>query len=435
MKEKTLKFINHPLFSGTMLMVVGTNLVNGLNYIYHFLMGRFLGPAAYGELVSLFSIIGILGIVPVAMNLSITKFVSSQQEYSKIHSLIDYLQRRVIWVMLVAVLTSFALAPIIVEYLKLSHPANFILVSFILGITFSTFINRAVMQGLLLFPQIVFSSLIENLSKLLGGVGLVLLGWSVFGAMFALVLSGLISLGLSFYFIRGYLVGKVIDVPSLKPLFIYTFPVFLHQLFVTSMISSDIILVKYFFDPISAGNYSATSTLAKIIFFAASPVLSVMFPLVSSRLAKKQSFTKVFILSVLMTLAITVSLALLFVFFAPFAVWMLFGKGFGSASELLPLFSLFMILFSLNNLLIGFFLSVNKTIITVIPLLAAFFQVLFIFIFHNSLVEVLMISILTSALLLIILIVYSINERKTCFGYSSSVQTRKNNSKRLEKDS
>ncbi len=35
MRERVKKVITHPLFSGSAIMIVGTNGIAGLNYIYH----------------------------------------------------------------------------------------------------------------------------------------------------------------------------------------------------------------------------------------------------------------------------------------------------------------------------------------------------------------------------------------------------------------
>ena len=79
MRQKVRQVLTHPLFSGSAIMIIGTNGIAGLNYIYHFAMGRLLGASAYGELVSLFSLIGLLGMVPTALNLVVIKFVSSSK--------------------------------------------------------------------------------------------------------------------------------------------------------------------------------------------------------------------------------------------------------------------------------------------------------------------------------------------------------------------
>src|SRR3990167_6317884 len=67
--------IKNPFLAGSIIMIVGSNGINVFNYIYHFLMGKLLQPESYGELVALFSFIGILSILPGALGLVIIKFV------------------------------------------------------------------------------------------------------------------------------------------------------------------------------------------------------------------------------------------------------------------------------------------------------------------------------------------------------------------------
>lgn len=435
MRQKVRQVLTHPLFSGSAIMIIGTNGIAGLNYIYHFAMGRLLGASAYGELVSLFSLIGLLGMVPTALNLVVIKFVSSSKSKAEVYSLISYLQKRVLIATLIIIAVSFLLAKPAKDFFKLSSEINFIFVGLVFAFSLFVFINRAVMQGALRFWAFVLNTLIDNVFKLVGGVFFVFLGYSVFGAMIALVIGSIFSIGLSFYLIRDYLKGYTRTALPIKPFVIYSLPVFAHQLSIVSFISSDLLLVKHYFDPVLAGHFSATSTIAKIIFFAASPIMAVMFPLISKRVANGEKYMKIFLYSVLLTLFVTVSGAIFFSFFAPLAVWILFGRDFGEASSYLPLFSLFMILLSLNNLLVGFYLSLNKTRIVIFPLIAAALQIILIIFYHDSLLTVLFISNITSALLSVILIVYSIYGREVNFSNSSSLQTTKDNSKRPRKNS
>jgi len=263
MRERVRKVITHPLFSGSAIMIVGTNGIAGLNYIYHFAMGRLLGASAYGELVSLFSLIGLLGMVPTALNLVVIKFVSSAQTKAEVYSLVTFLQKKVLWSTVVIVVLSVFLAQPAKEFFKLSSNINFVFVGIIFALSLYVFINRAVLQGTLRFRSFVFNLLFDNTFKLFGGIGMVLLGFSVYGALFALVVGSILSVGLSFYLIRDYLKGHAFSMPPIAPFVIYSLPVFAHQLAITSFISSDILLVKHYFDPVLAGNYSATSTIVR----------------------------------------------------------------------------------------------------------------------------------------------------------------------------
>src|SRR5258706_6052932 len=79
------KILNHPLFSGSVLMVGGNMFANIINYIYQiYFAGRFLGPIGNGQLGSLFAILYIVTIVPISTSAAIVKFVSSAKNHNEV---------------------------------------------------------------------------------------------------------------------------------------------------------------------------------------------------------------------------------------------------------------------------------------------------------------------------------------------------------------
>ncbi len=94
MKEKVKSVTSNPLFSGGMIMIVGSMVVNAVNYLYHLLMGRVLGPEQYGALASIYSVLYIISVVPQSSSISIVKFISRAKNrservhvYNSIHAL------------------------------------------------------------------------------------------------------------------------------------------------------------------------------------------------------------------------------------------------------------------------------------------------------------------------------------------------------------
>jgi len=71
MIEKTKQIIRNPLFTGSMLMIVGSNIYNFVNFIYHFLAGRLLGKVYYGDLAAVISLLGIIAIVQLSLGLTL----------------------------------------------------------------------------------------------------------------------------------------------------------------------------------------------------------------------------------------------------------------------------------------------------------------------------------------------------------------------------
>jgi len=90
MKKKIIYLIKHPLFSGSAVMIIGTNITNVINYLYHVFMGRILGPAGYGEMASLFSLLILISTVPSSLNLALVKFVSGNKDHEKTTQIIGW---------------------------------------------------------------------------------------------------------------------------------------------------------------------------------------------------------------------------------------------------------------------------------------------------------------------------------------------------------
>ena len=77
MRQKVKGIMAHPLFSGSAIMVFGSNFANFFAYLYHVVIGRLLGPSLYGELAATLSLIGMISASFSFFSLVIVKFVSS----------------------------------------------------------------------------------------------------------------------------------------------------------------------------------------------------------------------------------------------------------------------------------------------------------------------------------------------------------------------
>ena len=56
MYKKLLLLSRHSLIKGSAIVFGGTAIVNGLNYVFHLITGRMLGPEQYSILASLISL-------------------------------------------------------------------------------------------------------------------------------------------------------------------------------------------------------------------------------------------------------------------------------------------------------------------------------------------------------------------------------------------
>lgn len=372
-------------------MVGGNMAANAINYLYHLVMGRVLGPADYGVLASLYSILYLAGIIPISTSVSIVKFVSSAKE-NQLYSIYRAIKSFVFRLAITISILFLVLSPLVAHFLRIENVGSVALIAPIIFLTLVTLVNQASSQGLLRFSGTVIPTLISSSIKFGLGVLLVLAGWSVFGAVFGIVLGMGLAYLYSAWFIAKVLVKGKVGKYNLKPFLTYALPVLFQALAFTSIFSTDVLLVKHFFDPFAAGIYGALSTLGKIIFFATSPVTATMFPIVSKRKSVGESYHKVFFLAVVIVLSVSAAITLFYFLFPTFAIRALYGSAYLAAESALVWMGVFISFYSLTSLLVNYSLSLGRSKIIIFPLLGALFQIPLIWIWHGSLLMVIQVS-------------------------------------------
>ncbi len=407
MKDFVKRILSNPLFSGSAIMIIGSNAASVLNYLYHFIIGRLLGPSLYGELASLISVIGLLGIIPGAVSLVIVKQISSAKNEVEVNHLIRWFKSKIFIASLVFALIILVFSPMISSFLHIQKLTYLFMISLFFLFSLQAAFNRSILQGVLKFKEMVNTILVENGAKLVLSIFFVLVGFAVSGAMMAFVLSSL----LGFYLTNHYLKEKKgthdkTKITVVKPMLLLIVPVLIQSISITSIYSSDVILVKHFFSSHDAGIYASLSTLGKIIFFGAGPISGVMFPLISKRISRGESYGKVFLYSLTATVLFATSVCAFYWFLPKIAISMLFGKAYLGSSDILIWFGTFMSLFTLSALLVSFGISLGKNKIVVFPLFFAILQIALIYAFHDTLLGVVVISNIVTALLLITLLIY-----------------------------
>jgi len=405
LKEFSRRFFRSRLVISSFIMITGTVVAGVGNYLYHFFMGRMLGPADYGVLVSLISLSYLLGIPVSALNLVIIKFVSTlkgREEIGAIRVLFKNLNKKLLPFSLLILLIFLFLSPLIASFLHLpsSLPFIIILIAFFVGIF--AMVNRATLQGLLRFPHLAVNDVLGVLVKLIVAITLVFWGLKVYGALFGFLIGGIAGYLFTLFLLRFLFQTKPqkLELHS-REMFNFALPAFFSILAFTSLYTSDVILVRHFFSGQQSGFYGALSTLGKVIFFAASPVVSVAFPMISERYANGGKYRNLLWASLGLVGVICLFATGAYFLFPVLIIKLLFGKTYLPAASLLGYFGIFLSLYSLSFLLVNFCLSIKKTKVVVLPVMAAALQIILIWFFHQNFQQLIWISITITALLLV----------------------------------
>lgn len=398
-------------------MVGGNLAANGVNYLYHILMGRILGPINYGILASIFSILYLISVIPTSASIAIVKFISSagsSGEASLIYSSVRKITQKLSWVL---ALTFLAISPLVAKFLNIDSFWEVALVGPVIFLSLMTVVNQATAQGLLRFFGNVGPNIISAVVKFGLGLPLVFLGWSVFGAMVGVVAGGLLAFLYSIYFLNKYIASNKSGSYNLIKVGKYSLPVVVQAFAFTSLFSTDVLLVKHFLSPFDAGLYGALSTLGKIIFFATSPIAATMFPIVSGRKSRGEKFTKVLLVSFGFTLAISALIVAFYLIFPNVAIGVLYGDLYLVATQWLPWMGFFILFYSLSYFLVNYLLSTGDTKSVIFPIVAAILQVPLIWIFHSNILQVIQICLGLSVALFLGLSGY--------LGYTSLIHEKK----------
>jgi O-antigen/teichoic acid export membrane protein len=279
--------------------------------------------------------------------------------------------------------------------------ADFIILFAIINV-----INISFIQAKLAFSFQVLVNLLNTLLKFVLGVAFVLLGYSVVGATSAILL-GLISAYIFSFIQLKFVFNKKIAAPKVetKQLFSYGIPAALTLMSLTSFISTDILLVKHFFNPQQAGLYAGLSLVGRVIFFVSAPIGSVMFPIVVQKYSKKENFTRTFTLSLLLVLLPSALIAIFYILFPDFSILFFLKKeNYLAISHLLTPFAIFIVLFSLLSIIANFYLSIKKTNVYIPIVLGALAQIVLICLFHNSFQQIITISLVITLILVTMLL-------------------------------
>lgn len=412
-KKIVFDFLKNPLLSGSMVMVFGTNLSNFFAYLYHVVFGRLMGPESYGTLAATLAFIGFVSSAVTFFSIVIVKFVSAADAKHK-ESLLQWFFRKSLYIGIIVCILSTIATPWLSSFLHID--AKIILLAGpIFLVTLLSLVFKSHLQGILKFTHFIVILNTEMIGRLLFGLVFVYLGWDVFGAITGLFVSLVVGAILGKMYLKHHTLWKVPEFAvDAKSIATYSLPILISSFATNSLLSSDVLLIKHFFEPRDAGIYASIATIGKIVFYAAAPLNAVMFPMVSQKHAKGEKYMKVFLSSIGLTLAMSLSVLILFLIIPHFIVGSLYGDRYTDASSNIFWYGVFMTFFTLSTLVLNFFLSIGKTKLVLVALLAAVAQIAGIWMYHDSLFSVIQISTVVSVFFFVTLLLY--------FGITSRIQ-------------
>lgn len=411
---------NKRLIKENLILFLAITFANLLNYLFHFYVGRILGPEEYGVFGVLLSIVYLLVMPLMAVQTIFSKYVAELKVDSnekKISYLFYRSFRKILFVGIIFSIIFLMISPFLSHFLKIGSVTPLIILGISITFIFLIPLLRGFIQGLQNFPLLGATFISEGLTKVILGVPLVLLGFGITGAIGAFAISFFLPFIILSYFLRKMLTRDREKFDTSK-IYGYSFLVIIMLVSLTGFYTTDLILVKLFLDPIEAGYYAALSLFGKIIFFASMSISMVMFPKLSELNLQKKDTRTLLLKSVLIAVVLGGIISLFYFLIPTFIIGLLFGGGYLLISNLLWIFGIMMTIYSIVYLLSYYNMALHRESFLYLLFSFNLLQTILIILFHKTITQVVVSLIIVMSLLFLGMVVYTLKNEKSIDNYS-----------------
>lgn len=398
------------LRQGSMIFLIASTGVSGLNLIHNIVMGRLLSPADYGQLTFIITLQLLIGLLPTAIQVVVARFGAryhAQGDEAALVVLRRYSGRLAWQVGVGAALGVLALSPLFITLFQLSGLMLLVPMIAVIPLFVRLGADRGLLQSMHRYLWLSGAFLSEGVIRL--GVGaalgyaLLASGHSLEGAVWGLAQSVIVTWLISALALRHFRPSASAQTDTVSRdewlrLGGLTLVALVGQALITN---SDFLLVKNLFSPADAGLYASVTVLGRIVYFGALPLNILLVPMIARRQALDQPTQPILLLMLgggVVACGLLIGAAALF---APTILGTLYGESYTGAAGLLAPYALAASLYTLANLAITYRIALGKGGETWMPLLAGAMQIAAILLFHDTLEQVVIAQIALMTLLLI----------------------------------
>lgn len=410
------------LVRDSFILLVATMTMNIGAFLYHFVMGRVLGPSDYGVLGVVLTVFYVLLVPHYVIQTSISKFIASfraKKNFKAVSNLFVRSTKKLIIASILLFFVVLGLSFFLADFLRIPLGILWI-VALAIPFLFLVPIARGMLQGLQSFKLLGVNFVVEAFAKFLFGLLLVFVGFGVFGAVFGITAAYMTSFILGYFVLMKYF-KKTKNIVDSKSVYKYSWPVFLVLLSLTLFYSLDVMLVKHYFDALQAGYYAAFAILGRIAFFASFSLVFVLFPKAVEAHALGKPNINLLKKSLFLVTFVSGSVVLGYLLLPKLVVLVLFGNEYLNIAKYIAPFAFIMTLFSYVYVLSFYNLSINRSKFVYGLLLLNLLEVIFIVLFHNTFSQVMWILGILISLTLVFMLVYTFAKNGKTIGSNSGV--------------
>jgi len=406
------KQLMHKLGDGGFLFV-STLVVNIGNYGLNLLLGRFLGPSEFAAANILATLVLVLSFIALGFQLATAKFVAEYRADQQLSKEIAF----VAWMKKFAIIFSVSISVLllvcqenIANYLNFKTTTPLLLLFVAVPLYIDMSVSRGHYQGSNQFRKLAHTYIAEMLARLASTVVLVYIcsqyhpSWMIE----AIAIGFIFAFGAAAYFGRTPISTyfKTSNFAHSRQVFTFLGVVAMYEFSQIIINNSDVLLVKHFFDNKEAGLYASLAMIGRVVFFATWTIVTLLFPKVIEKEKKGESHIQLFWSSVATVAMFGLLIIIVCYFLDTSIVSMLFGSAYIITAPLLYKYAIATTLFSCANVFVYYHMSLENYVPVLISLLIGVSQIVGIYIYHQSMEQIILVQILLMAMMLIAMIIY-----------------------------
>jgi len=411
------RFIRH-----NSIFFIGSAAVGALNYLYYPVMGRLLSPASFGEVQTLVSLFLQITIFLSVLGLVTINIVTNYRDDETRNVVILEFEKLALAFGIVLFISTAIFQNSLKHFLQFNSTLPFLLLMAALVVTVPLTFRGAFLRGQQRFGQASLVNILSAAGKLVLAAGFVVVGYGSAGAIGGLVGAQIVACVCAVRWatrsgLRVPATHRRWRLPNIRtvlPELRYGGIVLITSLAITLQYSIDVVVIKHYFDPRTAGLYAAVAGVARILFFLTASIALVLMPM--ARLdAPAADNRRLLVKSIGLLSAVGLPVLALFVWAPNQVVTLLMGHQYVGVSQLLPRLSIAIFIISLVNLLTTYYLALRRAAIALIAGLGALVTYVFIAVHHGSPQAIVNSLLFGSITMLVILGVWMVSQYKREF--------------------
>ncbi|HUC20688.1 MAG TPA: oligosaccharide flippase family protein, partial [Candidatus Polarisedimenticolaceae bacterium] len=284
---------NSSFLRNNVIYFIGSFGISVLNYLYYPVLGRLLQPADFGEVQTVMSFFLQTSIFMQVLGLVSIGVIARYRKPEERSRIIAEYSRLAFYIGLCIFVITVLVSPFLKSFFQFDSVLPFIAFGLVVLVTVPLTFANSFLQAGHRFGDLSRSGIIASAAKLVLSALLVFIGLKAFGAIAAIALAQALALVYTLFKTPD---GKPVIMSGLrfkKPRFSvmrselpYAGLVLVASLTVNVVLGLDIIVIKHYFDPHTAGLYAGIATIARIIFYVTAPLALVLIASVKPANAK-----------------------------------------------------------------------------------------------------------------------------------------------------